>query len=92
MKVVRLGRNTQVSKEMKIELKLISARIHGKSGVRKGLGYYIGSDYSDGDDLEANDGFSGDLIVINVERTAVVYMNNYTLLSILYPIKITVNK
>ena len=42
----------------------------GKSGVRKGLGHYSDSDYSDGEDLEACDGFVGYLTVINVERAA----------------------
>ena len=54
---------------MEIELKLKYARICGKSGVRNGLRDYSDSDGSDGEDLEAYDGFAGDLIVINVEHT-----------------------
>ena len=67
IKVVRLGRNSQVSKEIEIELKLKYARICGKSGVRSGLGNYSNSDDGDIEDLEAYDGFAGDLTVINLE-------------------------
>ena len=45
IQAVRLGRNTQVSKEVDIESKLKCARICGKSGISNGLG-----DYSDLDD------------------------------------------
>ena len=72
IKVVRLGRDSQVSKKMEIELKLKYARICEKNGVRNGLEDYSDSDDSDGEDLEAQDGFAGDLTVINVERTAAV--------------------
>ena len=55
-----------------------------KSGVRNGLGNYSDSDDSDGENLEVYDGFAGDLTLINLERTAAVWMNKYTLHSILY--------
>ena len=61
---MRLGINTQVSKEMKIELKLKYARVYGKSGVRNGLGGYSDSDNSDGENLEVYVGFAGHLTVI----------------------------
>ena len=72
IKVVRLGRNSQVSKEMEIELKLKHARICGKSGARNDLSDYSDSDDSDGEDLEAYDGFAGGLTVTNIEQTASV--------------------
>ena len=53
IKVVSLGRYSQVSKEMEIELKLKYVRMCGKSGVRNGLGNYSDSDDSDSEDLEA---------------------------------------
>ena len=69
---MRLGRNKQVSKGMKIELKLKYARICGKNGVRNDLVNYSDSDDSDGEDEEAYDVFAGDLTVINIEQTAAV--------------------
>ena len=72
IQLVRLGRNVQVRKEMKVELKLKYGRICRKRGVRKSLGDYSKSDDRDCEDLEAYDGFAGDLIVINVEHTASV--------------------
>ena len=57
---------------MKTELKLKYTRTCGKSDIRNGLGSYSGSDYSYGEDLEAYDGFAGDLIVIHVELIASV--------------------
>ena len=84
IKGLRLDINTQVSKEMKIELKLKYARIWRKIGVRNGLGDDIDSDdNSDGEDLEAYDGFAGDLTVIHVEQRVAFSMNKYTLLLIL---------
>ena len=72
IQVVRLGRNSQISKEMEIELKLKYVKICGKSGVINGLDDYSDSDYSDGEDIEAYNNFAGDLIVIHVEQTAAV--------------------
>ena len=72
IKVVRLGRMTEVNKEMEIELKMKYAGMCEKSGVRNSLGDDGDSDDSDDEDLEAYDGFAGELTAINVERTAVV--------------------
>ena len=72
IKVVGLGRMTEVGKEMEIELKMKYVGMCGKSGVRNSLGEDGDSDDSDDEDLEAYDGFAGELTVINVERTAAV--------------------
>ena len=89
---MRLGRHSQVSKDMEIELKLKYARICWEHGANNGLEDYSHSSDSDGEDLEAYDGFTRDLAVINVEQTSAVLMNKYTLFSIIYQIKITINK
>ena len=44
----------------------------GKSGVINNLGDDENSNDSDGEDLEAYNGFTGWLMVIHVERTAAV--------------------
>ena len=72
IKVVRVGRNAQVSKEMEIELKLKYSRICGKRSVKNSLINYSDPGDSDGEDSEAYDGFAGNLIVIYVEQTGAV--------------------
>ena len=57
IKVARLGRMTEVSKEMEIELKMKYVEMYGKSGVRNSLGDNGDSDESDSEDLEAYNGF-----------------------------------
>ena len=69
IKVVRLDRMTEVSKEMEIQLKMKYVGMCGEIGVRNSLGDYGDSDNSDGEDLEAYNRFAGELKVINVEHT-----------------------
>ena len=56
----------------------------GKVLLEVVLGDYSDSDNIDDEDLETYDGFVPDLIVIIIERTAGVWMNEYVLHSILY--------
>ena len=72
IKVVRLGRITEVSKQMEIDSKIKYAGMSGVSGVRNSLGEDGDSDDSDDEDLEAYDGFAGELTAINIERTSAV--------------------
>ena len=72
IKVVRLGRMTEVSKEIEIELKMKYARMCGKINVRNSLGGDGDLDDSDSENLEAYDGFSGEYTVINVICIAAV--------------------
>ena len=72
IKVVRLGRMTNVSKEIEIELKMRYAGMCGKSGVSSSMGDDGDSDNNDGEDIEAYDGFVGELVETNVEGTAAV--------------------
>ena len=44
----------------------------GKSGIANSMGENGDTDASDDEDLEAYDGFAGELTAINVERTAAV--------------------
>ena len=63
---------TEVSKETEIEFNIKYAGMCGKSGIRNILGGNGDSDDSDGEDLEAYDGFAEESGVTNVERTAAV--------------------
>ena len=72
IKIVRLGRIIEVSKEMEIELKLKYARICRDGGGKNGLDVYSDSDDSDSEDLEAYNGLAGNFTVINIERTEAV--------------------
>ena len=57
---------------MEIDLKLKYTGMWGKSGISNSLGNDGDSDDSNDEDLEAYHEFAGELIVINVERTAPV--------------------
>ena len=57
IKVVRIGRAIEVSREMEIELKRKYAGICGESGIRNSSGDDRDSDDSDGEDLEAYNSF-----------------------------------
>ena len=72
IKGVMLGRMIEISKEMKMELKIKYVGMCGKIGVRNSLGNYGNSDDSDSEDFQAYNGFAGKLAVINIERTAAV--------------------
>ena len=72
IKIVRLGRITEVSKVMEIDLKMKYAGMSRKSGVTNNLGEDGESDDSDDEDLEVYHGFAGELTATNVERTSAV--------------------